>query len=109
MAPRLWNLRCNTRIAAAMSLLLAGALERGAAQPATFAGDAQHTGLSSPLAQHLNVIRWSTVIDPYTSGAGAHYGAPVISPSNTLFVPVTTSNGGFKVSAFEGATGRLKY
>ena len=76
------------------------AFERCAAQPSTFAGDARHTGVYTVPAQHLNLVRWSTVIDPLTSGSGAHYGAPVISPSNTLFVPVTTSTG-FKVNALE--------
>src|SRR2546422_3659833 len=102
------NLCWNARAAAGLVMLMAGALERCAAQPSTFAGDARHTGVYTVPAQHLSLVRWSTVIDPLTSGSGAHYGAPVISPSNTLFVPVTTSTG-FRVNAFDGATGRLKY
>src|SRR2546422_7682641 len=36
------------------------------------------------------------------------YGAPLITPANTVVVPVRITNG-FKVNVFEGATGRSKY
>src|SRR5436189_3744157 len=78
------------------------------AEPATFAGNAQHTALYSAPAQHLNVVRWSTAINLDNPGAAAHYGAPLVTASNTVVVPVKTRNG-FQVSVFEGATGRLKY
>ncbi len=104
-----WLLTPRRKVISAAALgLAAGVWERCAAQPATFAGDAQHRGVYDAPAQHLNLVRWSTVIDPYTSGSSAHYGAPVISPSNTVFVSITTPNG-FKVNAVDGATGRLKY
>jgi hypothetical protein len=82
------------------------------AQPATFALNAQHTALSSTPAQSLSRTRWTTAVDLNNTGALAHYGAPVITPSNTVIVPVKTTNGvqiAFQVSAFEGTTGRLKY
>src|SRR6266404_1847313 len=72
------------------------------AQPSTFAGDAQHTSMYSTPAQHLNAVRWSTQIDINT-GASSHYGAPVISQSNTVFVAART-NSGVRVRAFDGAT-----
>src|ERR1041385_5626755 len=78
------------------------------AQPPTFASTAQHTAQYSPPAQHLNRVLWTTPIDLNNAGAYAHYGAPLITPSNTVLVPVRTTNG-FLVDAFEGATGRLKY
>ena len=99
-------LRRNFKEAQVFAALFAGALS-SAAQPATFAGDPQHTSLYSPPAQHLNVVKWSTQIDT-SSGSAQHYGAPLISPSNTVFVPART-NTGVQLKAFDGATGRLKY
>jgi hypothetical protein len=78
------------------------------AQSTTFAGNAQHTALYGTPAQHLDMLRWSTMIDLQNQGATAHYGAPLITPANTVLVPVKTANG-FQVEAFEGSTGRLKY
>ena len=82
--------------------------ERATAQPATFASTAQHTAQYSPPAQHLNRVVWSTPIDLNNAGAYAHYGAPLITPANTVLVSVKITNG-FKVNAFEGPTGRQKY
>ena len=99
--------RCISLVAA-LGMLAASGGRRAGAQPATFAGSAQHTALYSGPAQHLDTVRWSTSIDLANTGAAAHYGAPLITPSNTVLVPVKTATG-FQVSAFEGATGRLKY
>src|SRR5258708_36171751 len=41
-------------------------------------------------------------------GCFAHYGGPLITPSNTVVVPVSLP-GGFQISAVDGATGRIKY
>lgn len=78
------------------------------AQPSTFAASAQHTGLYSTPAQHLNAVRWTARIDTSNTGAMAHYGAPLVTASNTVIVPVRTASG-FQVEAFEGVSGRLKY
>ena len=82
--------------------------ELAGAQPATFAGNAQHTGIYGASAQTLNRVIWSTKIDLNNNGGYAHYGAPLITASNAVLVPVRTTNG-FRVNAFEGKTGRLKY
>ncbi|MBI3409430.1 MAG: Ig-like domain repeat protein [Planctomycetes bacterium] len=74
----------------------------------TFAGNAQHTGLYAPIAQDLNSIHWSTPID-VAPGAFAHYGAPLVSASNTVFVPVKISDTGFRIDAFNGNNGAFKY
>src|SRR5712672_2759876 len=79
----------------------------GYSQSSTFAGDAQHTAVFAPPAQRLNAIRWTTPIDTHYTGF-AHYGAPLITPSNNVIVPVKTASG-FQLKAFESATGRLKY
>jgi hypothetical protein len=93
------------------STLLIGFLisdNSGYSQSDTFARDAQHTAVFEAPAQRLNAIRWTTPIDTHYSGF-AHYGAPVVTPSNTVLVPVKISSTGFLVRAFESATGRIKY
>ena len=75
----------------------------------TFGGNAQHTGIFTPSVQPLNVVKWQTDIDLNNTGALAHYGSPVISANNTVFVPVKTSNDGFRVDVFDGVTGAFKY
>jgi len=50
----------------------------------TFAGNAQHTAIYQPAARDLNRILWSTSIDVNNTGAFAHYGAPLITSSNTV-------------------------
>ena len=88
--------------------VLAAGGARAEAQSATFGGNAQHTGLYNVPAQRLNRQRWSTSIDLNNASASSHYGAPLITPANTVIVPVHTTTD-FKVNAFDGATGRLKY
>src|SRR5258705_9940255 len=99
--------RTVSRLLAA--LLIVGAAvsaEQACAQSDTFAANAQHTAGYSPPAQHLDVIRWSAVIDFDNSGASAHYGAPLITASNTVLVPIKITNG-FVIKAFDGPSGRL--
>ncbi len=75
----------------------------------TFAGNAQHTAIFETSAQDLNGIHWTASIDFDNSGTQTHYGAPLVTPSNTVLVPVKTSTGGFRVDAFRGADGTAKY
>ncbi len=78
-----------------------------------FGRDAQHSSLGGGATQDLNRIAWQMPVDlapPYTSGGAllAHYGSPVITPRNTVLVPVKTgSGGGFRVEARAGANGAL--
>ncbi len=84
--------------------------QEAVAQATTFAGDAQHTSSYAPTAQNLNLIKWTASIDLNNTGALIHYGAPLITAANTVLVPVKTgTTGGFRVDAFSGATGTLKY
>ncbi len=48
-------------------------------------------------------------IDRCRSGDFAHYGAPVITQGNTVFVSFRTAADLFQVNAFDGATGTQKY
>jgi hypothetical protein len=78
---------------------------------ASFAHDAQHTGLSSVAAQDLGMIRWQTPVDLRPPGfLGIHYGSPAITLANTVLVPVkTASNGSFRVEARSGRDGTLRW
>src|SRR5437879_4569667 len=78
------------------------------AQQPTFAGNAQHTAQYAVPAQALNWARWIATND-WIVNDFAHYGAPLITVSNTVVLPVTISSNGFNVNVFDGANGRLKY
>src|SRR5215831_2949272 len=69
------------RILTVMAVLAINSAVNVNAQPSTFALNSQHTGQYGTPALTLNRIRWSTSIDLRVSGGGAHYGAPVITPS----------------------------
>src|SRR5690242_10389951 len=74
----------------------------------TFGGNAQHTAVYEAAAQDLNAIRWSTAIDLNTSGAFAHFGGPLLTPANTILVPVKTASNGFRIDVFAAADGTAK-
>jgi hypothetical protein len=80
----------------------------GAAVPA-FGGNAQHTSLYETAAASLDGIRWTTSIDLAATFRTTHYGAPLVTPANTVIVPVKTATDGFQISAHDGRTGNLKY
>ena len=98
---------------AAFALATSCALSDAAAQGwPGFGGDAQHTGNSTAPAQSLDRIRWQMPVDldpPTTSrDRPVHYGSPVITPANTVVVPVKLSKfGGFQVEGHSGADGTL--
>jgi len=92
------------------SLGLAFLLISEAGAQTTFGGNAQHTANYSPTAQSLNAVHWTTPIDLNNTGGYAHYGAPLITPANTIFVPVKTgATGGFEINVFNAATGAAIY
>ena len=79
-------------------------------QATTFAGNAQHTSSYAAPAQNLNTFRWVTSVDLNNTGALIHYGAPLVTASNTVLVPVKTgATDGFQVRAINGAGGTAKY
>jgi hypothetical protein len=100
-----WESRWGVRLLA-IGAALALSAGSSSAQSLTFAGNAQHTAQFPVSAQHLNHIRWSAAIEP--SFDMVHYGAPLVSPSNTV-IYATVSASTYTVQAREGATGRLKY
>jgi hypothetical protein len=74
----------------------------------TFAGNPQHTGLSTVPSQPVDVIHWQTPADLNPTGAAVHYGSPVFTPANTVVYPIKTgASDGFAVAARAGATGNL--
>ena len=80
-----------------------------------YAGNPQHTALSTVASQNLDGILWtaSVDLDPQYSGSGVlyiHYGSPVITQDDTMIVPVKTgAQGGFELEALNGATGAIRW
>ena len=98
----------RTSVILAIVICLSGT-ERIRAQAPTFAGNAQHTSIYSPTAANLNAILWTTSIDFNNTGAFTHYGSPLITSANTILVPIKIAGNAFRVDAFNGTTGQLKY
>src|SRR4051812_41859556 len=96
------------RPAALLALaLLGGGSAR--AQWNGYAGNPQHTALSTVASQTLDAIRWSTPVDESNPGSPIyiHYGSPVITSANTIVVPVREADGSFRVDARRAADGTL--
>ncbi len=72
----------------------------------THSHDEQHTGVSSVASQPFTRIRWHVPVDlaPPQGEIFIHYGSPLVTPANTVIVPVKTTTG-FRVEAHNGATG----
>lgn len=76
--------------------------------------DAQHTGISKVGSQPLQQIKWQMPVDLNRQYQGSslliHYGAPLITPQNTLIVPVKTGeDDGFRIEARNAATGAPRW
>jgi hypothetical protein len=80
-----------------------------------YAGNPQHTALSTVAADPLNAIHWSVDIDPTGPNNAIHYASPMITPANTVIVPIRTGSNPsqqpttdtFGVNAYSGSTGTL--
>jgi hypothetical protein len=97
-------------VAAILFSLFVLASNRALGQATSFAGNAQHTSSFSAPAQNLNVIKWLTSVDLNNTGALIHYGAPLITPANTVLIPVKTgATDGFRIDAVNGNNGSAKY
>jgi hypothetical protein len=77
-----------------------------------FAANAQHTATAPAASQSLARIHWTMPVDlapPLRPGGGElliHYASPMITPKNTVLVPVkTTSQGSFEIAAVAGTNG----
>jgi subtilisin family serine protease len=94
-----------------------GIVNAGAAVTASWTGyakDAQHTALSDVAAQNLQAVNWRGAVDlnPQYSGNDLliHYGSPLLTPSNTLIVPVKTgASGGYELEAINPTNGTVKW
>jgi len=112
----MWNCagRCVVRRAVVGAPVVVLALAATAvAQVASFGGNAQHTSTYEAPAQDVNAIRWSASIDENNTGAFTHYGSPLVTaPTNgsyTVITGIKIAGNAFKVSAFDGPTGAVKY
>ena len=102
-------MRKRTLITLGLAVVLGLAGQARSQNVSTFAGNAQHTANYNPAAQDLNAIHWSTSIDLNNTGAFAHYGAPLLTPANTIIVPVKTASDGFQVNVINAANGTALY
>jgi hypothetical protein len=89
-------------------------IQVGGAPWTGYAGNPQHTALSTVESQSLDTIAWSTPVDlnPQFSGNDLliHYGTPLVTAANTVLVPVKTgATDGFMVKAVDGRTGGVKW
>jgi hypothetical protein len=79
-----------------------------------FADNAQHTGVAPATPQPLNSIHWQVTVDHKpdccSDGPIAHYASPMVTPANTVVVPIRKgANKGFVVRAYDGASGAKKW
>lgn len=73
-----------------------------------FAQNSHHWALPKARAQAFNRIKWSTAVDASPSG-GAHYGSPMITPSNTLVVTVRNGSGAFHLEGRRVSDGAVQW
>lgn len=76
----------------------------------TFAGNAQHTSLSTTASQPLETIHWQAPVDNFPTSRAAHYGGPLITAANTVIYPYkvgTTAAPDFHIIARNGNDGTL--
>jgi hypothetical protein len=73
----------------------------------THSHDAQHSGISSVASQPFTKIHWHTPVDLVLPQGEIfiHYGSPLVTPANTVIVPIKTAADSFKIGARNGATG----
>jgi len=77
-----------------------------------YAHDPQHTAISAVPSQSLDVVGWQTPVDLnpqyYGGDLYIHYGSPLVTPSNTVIVPVKTGEtDGFRLEGHNGQDGTL--
>src|SRR6185312_10676642 len=60
-----------------------------------YGGDAQHNAQAPAAGQALAHVHWSTPVDTSPPGfLGIHYAEPMITPGNTVLLPVKTNEAG---------------
>src|SRR5689334_9632695 len=77
-----------------------------------YAGGPQHSGVSPVASQFPQAIFWSTPVDLNPQNQfgvlNVHYGSPLVTPKNTVIVPVKTGAfDGFRIEAHKGSDGTL--
>jgi hypothetical protein len=71
-----------------------------------FAHTPQHGCVSMVPSQPLNRILWSMQVG---TGEDNHFTPPVVTRSNTVIFPMTTTNGVFRIEALTGANGQTNW
>jgi hypothetical protein len=102
---------CNLALALSAFLVALSPAQTNPQGWPSHAHDRQHSGISAVAAQPLHKIHWSTPVDldPQISSGEIliHYGSSLVTPSNTVIVPVKTGLNRFRVEARNGADGSL--
>lgn len=111
--PRRARALCTAARLLAAGLALA-VTPRAHAAWTTYAGNAQHTALSTVATQPLQKIHWQTPVDlqPQYSGTTLfiHYGSPLVTAGNTVLIPVKLGvDDTFHVEARAALDGSLKW
>ncbi|HSV16612.1 MAG TPA: hypothetical protein VLI90_20275, partial [Tepidisphaeraceae bacterium] len=83
-----------------------------ALQWGSYAGNAQHTGISPFQSQSLDQIKWQTAVDQQPqivdNDIFIHYGEPLFTHDNVMILPVKTqADGGFELQGRRGSDGKL--
>lgn len=77
----------------------------------THGRNSEHTASSATPSQALRHIHWQSKIDLHpkltTGELFIHYGSPLITPANTVILPVRDEKQRFRLEAREGADGEL--
>ena len=79
-----------------------------------YALNPQHTATSPVASQPLGSILWQAPVDlqPQYNGSDLliHYGSPILTPSNTVIIPVKTgTTSGFEIQARSGSSGASQW
>jgi hypothetical protein len=99
-------------LAAGLLGLAAGPRSAWAQGWPSYAGGPTHRGISPYASQFIQTILWSTPVDLNVQRFGpdlnAHYGSPVITPRNTIIVPVKIGfDDTFSMEGHSGSSGGL--
>ena len=115
MRSRSWTFRTIVRPAVIFSCLalpITGLSSARAQGWPGYAGGPQHSGVSTVASQFPQAILWSTPVDLNPQNQfgvlNIHYGSPLVTPKNTVIVPVKTGAfEGFRIEAHKGSDGTL--
>ena len=107
-----WTIVRPALILSSLALQITGLTSARAQGWPGYAGGPQHSGVSPVASQFPQAILWSTPVDLNPQNQfgvlNVHYGSPLVTPKNTVIVPVKTGAfQGFRIEAHRGSDGTL--